>query len=564
MSIVLGLLDLDPQVRSRKIEELADKEFDIPFSQKTRISRATIYRWLSEYQKSARGEALLPKQRSDRGEFRKLSLIQKNALLRWRYDNPYRPVEELRMDLLSHAVTNTDPVPSENTIARFLRASGLDRKTLIRERATRESARRLKKITRLAFEAEYPQRIWQADTKGPKIMVQDPEKPDQLVAAKLIVFMDDYSRYITGARYVIEENEEHVMAIFRSAIATYGVPDILYVDLGSPYSGHALLRAATLVGCRVLHTPQGDAASKGKIERKMSPFKDNLESELALLPSPLTLDMVNECLAAVISQHYHVRVHSTTGERPIDRYASFPMDYRRFVSEKTLALIFLPCTTSRVTKTCIIRLHNLRYLVPDPRLVGQMVEVRYNPLDLSKVFVFFDDEFRGEAYVHNDTADFAQRQAELAKMASYLQAAKASDIPPVEAVPYYSFLERKLAAYRLEKESFLEFNAELREVRTKREMVKATLLPKPGPENAGTDVVTTSFGPQEFTHLLEVLLKRKLTPSERLKISTFWGAYGPLDESLVRTTVGRLLGEGTPTSEISAYLDAIKIATSIG
>ncbi len=559
MSIILGLAHLDPQSRSRAIDELAGREIRIPYSKKKTLTRATIYRWLKEYQAcSDPGEALLQKPRRDRGTFRKLTEPQQNALLRWRYDNPYRTAEDLREELLAHAVTSRDPVPRENTIARFLRSAGLDRQTLILERKAEESGRP-QKTARLAFEAPYPQHVWQADTKGPKLMVKNPQNPEGLIEARLIVCMDDNSRYVTGSRYAITENEEHVMAVFRSAIATYGVPDILYADLGSSYIGHSLLRSAALVGCHVLHTSRGDAPAKGKVEKQMRPFKEKLESELALLPLPLSLDEANEFLAAFISQHYHIRVHSATGERPIDRYASFPTEYRRFVSERTLALIFLPCATSKVSKTCLIRLNNLKYLVPDPRLAGQRVEARYDPLDESRVFIFFKDEFRGEAYVHNNTADFLSRQAELEKMEHALRDARKSDIPPEGAVPYYSFLERKLAAYRLEKETWPEINAELSDLRARKEMLKAILAARPcfgTPESARS----TAFGPQELAHLLAVLLKRRLASDERLKVAVLWEHYGPLDEALVRVTVGRLLGEGRPASEISAYLDAIRIA----
>jgi len=559
MSIILGLAHLNPQNRSRAIDELSGRELAIPYSKKKTLTRATIYRWLKEYRNTRDpGEALLQKPRRDRGSFRKLSEHQQNALLRWRYDNPYRTAEDLREELLAHTANGQNPVPCANTIARFLRSAGLDRKTMILERKA-EEAGRPQKIARLTFEAPYPQHIWQADTKGPKLMVKDPQNPDKLLEAKLIVCMDDHSRYVTGARYFLEETEDHVMAVFRSAIATYGVPDILYADLGSPYAGHSLLRAAALVGCHVLHTPRADAPAKGKVEKQMQPFKEKLESELVLLESPPSLDEANEFLAAFISQHYHIRVHSATGERPIDRYAVFPVQYRRFVSEQTLAMIFLTCATSKVSKTCLIRLNNLQYLVPDPRLAGQKVEVRYDPLDESRVFVFFKDEFRGEAYVHNNTSDFLGRQAKLGKMEQALRTARKSDIPPVGAVPYYSFLERKLAAYRLEKECWPGINAELSDLRVKKELVKATLAARPcssTPESAKSP----AFGPQEFAHLLAVLLKRSLASDERLKVAVLWEHYGPLDEALVRTTVGRLLGEGRSASEISAYLDAIRIA----
>lgn len=559
MSLILNLLDLDPKSRSQAINEIAKKRLEIPCSKKKSITRATIYHWLKEYRSSPdKGETLFQKRRSDRGSFRKLTEPQKMALKRWRKENPYRTAEDLRQDLLAHDSTNKDPVPCKNTIARYLRDVGLDRKTLTRQMEAGKPGKRQKTV-RLAFESAYPQQLWQGDTKGPGLMVVDPRNPGQLVAAKLIKFIDDYARFITGARYFVSETEENVMAVFRSAIATYGVPDALYVDLGSPYTGRALETAARLVGCRIVHTPQGDAPAKGKAERSMRPFNEKLESELALLPGPLTLDQANEFLGAFISRYYHQRVHSVTGERPVDRYAAFPPEYRRFVSEEILAIIFLPCTTSKVSKTCLIHLHKIQYLVPDPRLIGQKVEVRYNPLDRSKVFVFFKDEFRGEAYVYSSSTDFLGRQAELKKMEQLLRTTPEIEIPPAGSVPYYSFLERTLAEYRLARESFADIDAELSHVRAQKEMIAATMTSH-RPAGGTPPATYTIFGPQEFTHLLSTLLRRPLTTEERLKVSVLWKHYGPLEDSLVKTTVGRLLGEGIPSSPISAYLDAIRVA----
>jgi len=561
MSVILPLLDLDPASRSRAIDELVKKEFKIPYSSKRSVTRATIYRWIREYAASPdRGTALVPKLRRDRGTYRVLSESQRNALLRWRYDNEYRTVEKLREELLIHATTNKDPVPSERTIARFLRDAGLDRKTLCRERAVENDSPKQYKSVRLAFEAPYPQRIWMGDTKGPRPWVKDPRNPDNLIKPKLIVFLDDYSRFITGARYFLGETEENVMTVFRSAITAYGVPDILYVDLGPPYAGHSLLRAAALVGCRVLHTPKADPEAKGKVERAMRFFKERLESELALLTTPPTLEKANEYLAAVVSRDYHVHVHSATGQTPYQRMASFPADYRRFVSAKTLALIFLPCKTARVSKTCLIRLNRLQYLVADPGLCGQKVDVRYDHLDPGKVFVFFQDEFRGEACVYTATTDFLDRQADLEKMQSFPDTEPKPAIPPAEAVPPYSYLERMLAEFRLKKDLDPQINDELYALKAKKEAVKAALMPKSGSGTQRVDVAGTVFGPQEFAHLLAVLLRRKLASDERLKAAVLWQHYGPLDESLVRATMGKLLGEGQPAGEISAFLDAIRIA----
>lgn len=154
MAVILNLLDLAPPERAKAIQELTEREFNIPYSRKKSLSRATIYQWLKEYRQARDpAEALMPKPRSDRGVFRKLTEPQKNALTRWRSTNPYRTAEELREELMVHAVTSEGPVPSPSTVARFLRSVSLDRKTLL-------TARRLAKKSpvkiRLAFEAPYP------------------------------------------------------------------------------------------------------------------------------------------------------------------------------------------------------------------------------------------------------------------------------------------------------------------------------------------------------------------------------------------------------------------------
>ena len=50
MSIILMLRDLEPAERSRAIDKLTIDNMRIPYSKKNTLSRATIYRWLQEYE----------------------------------------------------------------------------------------------------------------------------------------------------------------------------------------------------------------------------------------------------------------------------------------------------------------------------------------------------------------------------------------------------------------------------------------------------------------------------------------------------------------------------------
>lgn len=560
MSIVLMIRDLSPKERSRKIDELTKHQFDIPYSSKKTLSRSVIYRWLKQCSESTDPvNVLMPKVRSDRHKFRNLTEEQKKALLRWRYDNVYRTVSQLREELLTHAAT-AHPPPSESTIARFLKSVNLDKKTLLAKDNPQAKVR-------LAYEAPYPQYLWVADTKGPNLYVKDPDNPDKVKLAKLILFLDDHSRYVVAASYHFEENELTVMQLFRQAIALYGVPNSLLLDRGSPYMGKSLKRAATILGCNIIHTAKRDAPAKGKVEKGLRLFYERLETELALHKPPVTIGQANEYLAALIGQDYHRSVHSTTGQTPEERFFSFPEEYRRLVAKNALAMVFLPRARSRVSKVGLIHLNKLQYLVPSVSLYGRWVEVRYDPRDRSLVHCWYEDQYYGEAHIYLAENDYLKRQALMEK----LKVIPEVTIPPVTEVPLYGYLERKLAAHRMEVEE-TDINSALALVKAKKEHVKAALL-KATPaaleaaDTAGTSEVTSGltdsgseFGVDSFAYLLAVLLKRTLDAHDRLSIHTLWRAYGPFNEELVRKTVGQLLGDGYPVSNLAGYLEAIRLA----
>jgi putative transposase len=551
MSIVLMLRDLPPGERAQKVKELTEMEFDIPFSQKRTLGKTTLYDWLQEYrQQGACSDVLLHKERSDRKTFRSLTQAQKNTLMRWRHDNPYRTASQLREELI--ALETEDAVPSECTIARFLRSVGLDRSTLLKNGP-------LQKKVRLAYEAPYPQRLWIADTKGPNLSVVDPEVPQKVRIAKPVVYIDDNSRYLPIARYIYEdqENEETVLRLFMEAVSLFGVPDTLYLDRGGAYMGLRMKKCLALLGCRIIRTGVRDASAKGKVEKMMRFFFERLESELMTYKEPLTLEAVNEYMAALIRQDYHRTVHSETGETPEERFFSYPAEYRRFVSKKALSKIFLPYAKSRVSKTGLIHLNRQEYLVPDASLYGKYVEVRFDTADPSMVYVWHEDRFAGEAVRYVAGNDFIRR----CQLEEGLMKPPRVEIPAAGEVPPYAYLERKLAAHRAEMEN-MSLNDELVQLKTKRAKVKAELIQLPQPVEKAVELPEESgdFTCDRFIHLLSILLRRRLGAHERLAVSAAWQKYGPFPESMARRTVGTLLGEGHAVSDLTGYLDALRLA----
>jgi len=554
MSIVVLLRDLTPGERSKMIDELTKQEFKIPYSAKKTLSRATMYEWLKQYSETKdAGTVLMPKVRCDRGVQRVLTQEQKNALLRWRSDNKYRTCEQLLEELLANNLATTDNFPSEATIARFLKSVGLDRRTLVKIGKPDGKVR-------LAFEAEYPNHIWMMDTKGPNLKVKDPLDEGRTVIAKPIVAIDDYSRYIVAALYVYEhqETEDTILQLLKKAIERYGVCDILYCDRGGPYMGKKLKRTMELIGCKVMHTQKRDAPAKGKSERVMKYFYEKIDSELMASSAVYTIDQVNQYLNALLTMDYHKDKHSVTEEKPEERYFSFPGKYRRFVSNEAISKIFLPYAKAYVSKTGLIRRDKKNYLVRDAGLNGTYVEVRWDLADTQKVYVWYKDKYIGEAFLYIAENDFLKR--DLLKEA--IKPVIPVQIPSIDEVPAYNYLEHKLAAYRQEMGNFKNINDELLSLQKKQGEIKAELL-KPGTIKPEQDIEGLSdiFDAGKLIHLLSVLLKRKLSAQERLTIHLCWQKYGPFEEKVVRSVVGRLLGENHPVSDLTGYMDEIRLSS---
>jgi len=69
------------------IKEKAEREYDIPYSKKNRITEACIKNWLKSYRKYGR-EGLIPKTRSDCGNCRNLKTEEVAELVKCLEERP--------------------------------------------------------------------------------------------------------------------------------------------------------------------------------------------------------------------------------------------------------------------------------------------------------------------------------------------------------------------------------------------------------------------------------------------------------------------------------------------
>ena len=77
------------------------------------------------------------------------------------------------------------------------------------------------------FERSSPNQMWQTDIFTFRLGGKN---------AYLIGFLDDYSRYIVGLDVFRSQTAEHVLEVYRRAVAEYGVPKEMLSDQGRQYS----------------------------------------------------------------------------------------------------------------------------------------------------------------------------------------------------------------------------------------------------------------------------------------------------------------------------------------
>ena len=189
--------------------------------------------------------------------------------------------------------------PSERTVQRHFARLGLN---------TRPDGSPPEAFGR--FEAAAPGDLWTGDAlHGPVIAGRK---------TYLFAFIDDHCRALVGYRWGLSEDTVRLEAAFRAALASRGVPRRCYVDNGSAMVSKQLLRACASLGVRLVHSRPGKPQGRGKIERVFETVRIQFLVEIEARP-PADLAELNRLFSAWVETVYHRRVHTETGEAPIDR-----------------------------------------------------------------------------------------------------------------------------------------------------------------------------------------------------------------------------------------------------
>ena len=363
---------------TRRAEEIAARQYDIPDSQRISVSVDTLLEWSLRYRRGG-FDALAPKPRQDRGQSRAITPQLADLIERLKRENPHRTGMTLLRELALTSQTHESGV-SASTLYRFLKQRGLTERQLLAPAAHKK------------FEAQSSNQIWQADMLfGPYV-----QRPG---GGKMQVFLhailDDASRLIPHAQFYPNQGLDACLDCLRQAIASRGVPVRLYIDNAKIYRSQQLARIAASLGILIVHTPPYQPEGRGKIERYFRTVRDQFLTNLDRKQS-LSLEQLNERYWAWLENVYHRSEHSALGSTPLLRWQRDIEQIRQLPPATDLRRLFFYRLHRRIRRDCTFLLHNQYYEAP-PQLTGETVEVRFDPLDAAEVEIHFQGKLQGSA-----------------------------------------------------------------------------------------------------------------------------------------------------------------------
>ena len=354
--------------RGRLVRALCEREHVAPDGRLVRVARTTLDRWIRAYRHGG-FEALVPQPRvvDPRTSAELLELAF--ALKRERMERTAAQVREIML-------AAGGPAPGLRTLQTHLAREGLN---------IRADGRSPGKVYG-RFEASARNELWTGDgLHGPKL--------DGIGArrAVLLAFIDDHSRLLVGWRWGTGEDVFRLEAALRSGLMARGVPEAILVDRGSAFVSSQLLRACAVLGVKLIHASPRAASTKGKIERFFRTVRDQF---LVEIDDGVGLRELNRLFSAWLEVVYHRRVHSETGQTPLERFDAAgapPLPTPALLREA-----FLWSQERTVAKTATVSLHGNEYEV-DPALVGRKVELVFDPFDLTRIEVRYQHRPFGTA-----------------------------------------------------------------------------------------------------------------------------------------------------------------------
>lgn len=328
----------------------------------------TVEKWVSQYRLGGI-DALMPRERSDKGTSRALPDTAIEEIYRLKEAFPRLNATQIHQKLIADSFIPASV--SVDAVQRFIKHNDL------------KSARNPNVRDRKAFEEDMFGKMWQADTCYLPHITED----GQCRRVYCVMIIDDHSRLLVGGELFYNDNAANFQKVLKDAIATYGIPDKLYVDNGGPYCNEQLSLICGSVGTVLLHTRVRDGASKAKVERHFRTLRERWLYTLDVA-SISSLAEFNSLLKDYM-RSYNTTFHTGIDCTPFSRYQDTKSHSKTPQSREWLEECFLNRIARKVNKDSTVSIDKTSFDVP-MQFISMKVDIRYQPSDMDTAFILYE------------------------------------------------------------------------------------------------------------------------------------------------------------------------------
>lgn len=373
---IVSRIKLPPGQIQVLIKEASQKTYQIPYSNRTKVSVRSIERYLQDYRVHG-FEGLKPKVRTNRQTRIPEEYLQLAALLK--KENPKRSCEQI-IKTLELSGKAPQGVLRRSTVYDYFDKHELTRRFTKKEHKAYQR-----------YQARHRNQRWIGDTCQ-LIYLADPDNSAKKKKVYLIAWLDDYSRVVPHAQCYWAEKLPMLEDSLKKAVVKYSLPEQIYVDNAKIYSSNFLNTVCARLSIQRSHSRPYQPSGRGKLERLFLTIQNSFLPEIyeLLKLKELCLSELNEYLWVWLEKYYHEKVHSATKQAPRLKFEAdaYPL---RSVSLEQLYDAFLLEEKRTVDKTMVFNLNGQLFQTV-PELAQKKIVVRFDPYDLSKVQVYHEQK----------------------------------------------------------------------------------------------------------------------------------------------------------------------------
>jgi putative transposase len=318
------------------------------------ISRATLYRWLNQYDNFGSVASLVESdKRGGAGKSRiseEIEIIIKSSIEDVFLNKQRRSASKVIIDVKTKCFNAGLKAPAENTVRRFIQKISEEEK--IKHRFGKKVARELFEPLKGSFpDADYPLAVVELDHTPIDILLIDEVYGTYIGKPFLTVAMDVYSRMVVGfyisfdpvgtiATALCISNAILPKDLYLSKLGIesewlcWGTMRTLHLDNAREFKSKALKRGCEKYGISIDFRPVATPNYGGHIERLIGTFMKEVHDlpgttfsnvkERAKYASEkkasMTINDLEKWFTIFITEVYHKRKHSDLGKSPIEKY----------------------------------------------------------------------------------------------------------------------------------------------------------------------------------------------------------------------------------------------------